>query len=150
MAESSLKNSRNLHEEIETMTEVGMTDEEIRLDNKESREDDLERMKRNQWDFHQRLKAIEENLLAKVAPQTSMDHSKFITKQEMVVMIRSAISQGSAEFGVSRKFIRKVLNDQFDVPLSSYYTKKMSSVLQAATKEGKIVFDCAHQLYKLV
>ena len=78
-----------------------------------------------------------------------VDTSKFITKGSMGTMVECAIARGSAEYGVSRTFIRKVLLEDFSVPMSAYYNKKLSLVLNSLIKDGKIVHDTCHQLFRL-
>lgn len=96
--------------------------------------------------MEERIKALEDALHSR---KPSLDPSKFIPKTAMADMIQHAISQGSASFGVSRTFIRKILNEEFNVPMTSYYIRKINHLLHVGTKEGVLHFDSAHQLYKL-
>ena len=109
---------------------------------------EIEELKQQIWNLKDRVKNLEN--LAEIGSSKKTDPSKFISKAHMLQMIQDAISQGSENFGVSRTFIRKILNEQYDVPMTSYYQKKLSFILQTATKDGVIKLDSAHQLYKLV
>ena len=97
-----------------------------------------------------RVKELEDALRFHTEGKKLSDPSKFITKENMAEMIQKAILQGNSEIGVSKKFIRKILHEQNEVPMSNYYLKKLNNLLAKGTKEGVICFDAAHQLYKIV
>lgn len=94
-----------------------------------------------------RLRIVEQERA--IQKKSSLDPTTFIRKETMVEMIRKAISQGSPTFGVSRSFIRKVLTDENHLTMSGYYSKKMNNVLQSGVDSGVLLYDSAHQLYKL-
>ena len=93
-----------------------------------------------------RLRIVEESIQN---PKKLLDPSKFITKSSMIEMIREAISQGSHSYGVSKKFIKKVLAEQNNIDMNRYYSKKLNFLLQSGIDSGALLFDSSHQLYKL-
>ena len=140
---------RNLRSEIEMAGEDGTNDKTLLVTDEGNYGARIAELQKAIWDMEERLKLVEEAFSTNPQRKNG-DATKFITKQEMVEMVRSAISQGSPAFGVSRVFIRKLLYEQYAVPITAYYTKKLNFVLQSAIKEGIFTFDSTHQLYKLV
>ena len=131
---------QNLHRDMQMESELGDSNGIFEVED----EKDCD-IKKQLADMESRMRAVEEALLGKKC----VDPSKFITKQEMAGMIECAVGQGSETFGVSRSFLKKVLNEQFNVPLTTYYNKKISYVLQRGINTESLAYDSAHHLYKL-
>ena len=102
-------------------------------------------------DLEGRLNVLEQGMAAKwlESGKRGLDPSKFVSKEQMVEWVKGAISQGNATHGVSKSFIKKILVEEHQIEMNGYYTKKLNFVLQSGIDHGAVVFDNAHQLYKL-
>ena len=74
---------------------------------------------------------------------------KCIAKENMLLMIQEAIQLGNADYGVSKKFIKKHLFEHFMIPNSAHYCKKLNACIQCGLDRGLFKFDSAHQLFKI-
>ena len=103
-------------------------------------------------DIDARLRKLESEQKEAMKPHGAIGRKeaetpRSIMKIELLEMIFAAVSSGNSNYGVNRSYIRKVLAERFDVPITPYYMKRVNQVLQKAVDDGQLVLDPSHGLF---
>ena len=77
------------------------------------------------------------------------EDGRTFSKDELVNHIVEAIGSCTTGIGCSKAYIKKFLNDRYEVPLSQYYGRKVSLLLTEGVLAKRYQFDPKHNLYKL-
>ena len=77
------------------------------------------------------------------------EEGRAFSKDELITYIMDAIGSCTTGIGCSKAYIKKFLNDRYEVPLNQYYGRRVGLLLTEGVLLKKYQFAPSHNLYKL-
>ena len=109
----------------------------------------------NNWGKEHMLAMIKENreriehieLVLGLRMDGEKSHQRNVSRDDMLNMVKEAISFGNDSLGVSKKLIRKHLFVHCGLPDTPHYTRKLNAVIQCGLDRKMFRYDSVHQMF---
>ena len=110
----------------------------------------LRKLENSQAELEYDVKVLTEKVKdLELKKSDAKEEGRTFSKDELVNHIVEAIGSCTTGIGCSKAYIKKFLNDRYEVPLSQYYGRKVALLLTEGVLSKRYQFDPKHNLYKL-